>query len=238
MLEYDGTAYHGWQRQPNGLSVQEVVEGALARLTGEDLRVVAAGRTDAGVHALAQVAAFTTRSSVPAERFRAALNSLLPADIRVRDSRRVAASFHPQFEARGKTYRYFILNRPEASALLRNRCWHIRPPLDLDAMRAGAAHLLGRHDFSSFRSSSCCAAQPVRELTLLAVERAGGLVELTAEGDGFLKNMVRNIVGTLADVGLGTLPTDRVADILAGRDRRLAGRCAPPWGLYLAEVRY
>jgi tRNA pseudouridine38-40 synthase len=238
VVEYDGGSYHGWQRQPNGLTVQEVLEEAVRRVTGVRSPVIGSGRTDAGVHALGQTAAFRTDHPLAGELFAKALNANLPADVRVLASREVAPSFHPQYDAVGKTYLYLILNRPQGNALLRGRVWHLRPPLDAGAMAAAARALVGEHDFSAFRSSSCNASSPVRRLDLLQVERRGALLELTFRGNGFLKNMVRNLTGTLVQAGLGQIPPEEVAAILQGRERSAAGPCAPPWGLYLVSVAY
>lgn len=238
IVEYDGSSYHGWQRQPNALTIQQVLEETIGRVTGEDVRIIASGRTDAGVHSLGQVASFVTRSRLTAEEFSRALNSLMPRDIRILSSSEVAWDFHPQFCARGKTYLYIILNRPCPSAVLTNRCWHIARKLDIEEMGYAANMLEGRHDFSSFRSSSCNAKNPVRTLYRLDMQIKGNLLEFWFEGDGFLKNMVRNIMGTLVDIGIGKYDHERIAEILEARDRKLAGRCAPPWGLYLVSVRY
>ncbi len=238
VLEYDGSAYHGWQWQDNNLSIQEVIEGAVGKITGEPSRVIGSGRTDAGVHALGQVATFLTRFPMPAADFTRALNAVLPRDIRVLSSIQAAPDFHPQFSAKGKSYLYVVLNRPEPSALLVNRAWHVRKPLAAEEMLRAACMLTGEHDFSSFQSSACVARDPVRTLSRLEIVAKGRLVEFRFDGNGFLKNMVRNIIGTLVDVGLGLYPAGRIGEILAARDRRQAGPCAPAKGLYLVSVKY
>jgi tRNA pseudouridine38-40 synthase len=237
-IEYDGSAYHGWQHQDNALSIQQVIEEAIRRITGETVRLRASGRTDAGVHALGQVASFPTTAKLPADAFRRALNSTLPADIRVTGSREADPQFHPQYDARRKTYRYLVLNRRDGSAVLRDRVWHVAPPLDESVLAESAACLAGEHDFGAFRSSSCTARNPVRNLSRVEVVRRGDLIEFEFTGNGFLKNMVRNMVGTLVDIGLAIFPSGSMPDILTSRDRRKAGRCAPPHGLYLVSVEY
>ncbi len=238
VLEYDGSSYHGWQYQANNLSIQQVLEEAVLRITGETVRIIGAGRTDAGVHALGQVASLRTRSAIAAGDFPRALNAALPRDIRVLSATDVTPDFHPQFRAGGKEYLYLILNRVNPSALLLHRCWHVSHPLDVEAMRQAAAVLVGRHDFSSFQSASCVARDPVRTLSRLDIRQRGGLLELSFEGNGFLKNMVRNLVGTLVEVGRASRPPATMAEILAALDRRRAGPCAPAYGLYLVRVIY
>jgi tRNA pseudouridine38-40 synthase len=239
-LEYDGTNYHGWQSQAGTgrPTIQETLEQAIGKLTGERCAVVSSGRTDAGVHALGHVANVSTSSRIPAENFAGALNRHLPADIRVVRSEEVPADFHARFSATGKTYRYTILNRPAPSALLRDRAWHVEQTLNVSAMRKAAAVLAGKHDFSSFRSSGCGASSPVRRLRSLTVQRRGDLVEITLTADAFLMHMARNIAGTLAEAGLGRFSPDDVKRILRSRDRKTAGRTAPAAGLCLLAVEY
>ncbi len=244
-LEYDGAGFHGWQTQATlegRRTVQATLEGAVERLTGERVVVHGAGRTDAGVHALGQVASLALeRCAIPPEGMRDGLNALLPEDVAVRAVLEAPAGFHARKDAAGKHYRYLILVSPARSALWRGRVWHRRGPLDLEAMRRGAAALAGTHDFSAFRASAGEARRPVRTITRLSLHAdpaADGLLRIDVEGNGFLMHMVRIIVGTLADVGRGKMPPERVGEILAGRDRRAAGRTAPAEGLYLVEVRY
>jgi len=239
-LEYEGTRYHGWQIQPNAPTIQECVERALRIVLNEPCRVVGAGRTDAGVHALGQVAHFETDRPIPASALLRALNSLLPADIAVREVREVPETFHARKSAVRKRYVYWILNDPRRSALWDRFCWHVPAPVDLSAMKAAAAFLTGRHDFSSFRASGCESGDnPVREIELLRVEpMEGSFVRISVEAASFLRHMVRNMVGTLVEVGLGRIGVNDVPGILEARDRRRGGRTAPGRGLFLEWVCY
>ena len=240
VLEYDGTNYHGWQSQQGSGSptIQDALEAALKALTKEDIRTVSSGRTDAGVHALGHVANFLTESPIPEEAWAPALNRLLPKDIRVIASEEVKPDFHARFSARGKQYRYVVLARRAPSALLRNRAWHIDRKLNLTRMRRAARHLVGKHDFSAFRSSACNAKVPVRKLKTLTIGQKGDQIEFILEADAFLMHMARNIVGTLVEVGLGRFSPDEVKMMLISRDRTTAGRTAPARGLYLERVFY
>ncbi len=239
-LEYDGTNYHGWQSQAGTgrPTIQDTLEKALKTLTGEDVRTCASGRTDAGVHALGHVVSFNTRSTIPSFAWAPALNHLLPEDIRVLLSEDAPENFHARYSARGKVYKYMILNRREPSALQRNYVWHVQKRLNLKNMRLAAAYLVGKHDFSAFRSSGCGAHSPVRTLNTLSIKRRGELVEVLLEADAFLMHMARNIVGTLVDVGLGRYTGDVVKQILLSGDRNKAGSTAPACGLYLLKVYY
>jgi tRNA pseudouridine38-40 synthase len=240
LLEYDGSAYVGWQRQDNGASVQSVLEDAAARLSaGAPVECVAAGRTDAGVHAEAQVVALELFRTLPPARLRDALNfHLKPHPVVVLRVAIAPPEWHPRFSAIGRSYRYRILNRRPRAALLAGRVWHVDSPLDAAAMQAAAQSLLGRHDFSAFRAAACQAKSPVRTLDRLDVVRTGELVEIIAEARSFLHHQVRNMVGTLKLVGDGRWGVGRVAEVLAGRDRRAAGPTAPAEGLCLTGVRY
>jgi tRNA pseudouridine38-40 synthase len=237
-IEYDGSAYHGWQRQANGITVQEEVEKAVAGITGRFSAVTGAGRTDAGVHAFDQVASFFTASTLPGVEFRRALNAILPEDIRVRESWEAPPGFHPQFSARWKTYCYLILHRPASSPLLHRRCWHLSRPLDLPAMRQGAGYFLGSHDFSAFRTVHGSSTHPVRTLIRSQFEERGDLLAYVVTGNGFLRNMVRAMVGTLVELGSAGGDPSRVGAILASRDRGRAGARAPAEGLYLLSITY
>lgn len=238
ILEYEGTAYHGWQIQPNGVTIQEKVESVLERITGVRPKVIASGRTDAGVHAEAQAANFFTDSVLSCYDLQKGLNALLPDDIVVRDVEVVPDEFHARYSATGKTYRYVILNRPFPSVFERNRCRHLTCVLDRDAMAAAAECLLGRHDFSAFQASDCCARHPIREIRRLEIVREGEWLRIYVTADAFLKHMVRNIVGTLVEVGRGKMQPERVQEILNGRDRTKAGPTAPAEGLFLLSVEY
>ncbi|MCM2334447.1 MAG: tRNA pseudouridine(38-40) synthase TruA [Anaeromyxobacteraceae bacterium] len=239
VLEYDGTRYVGWQVQPNGPSIQAEVERALEALHKAPRRVTAAGRTDAGVHALGQVCSFWEAEPLPLKAYVQGMNALLPEDVAVR-----AASLEPQgFDARrsasGKRYRYRIENGPGRAPLTRRVSWQQFRPLDLAAMRDAAARLVGRHDFACFQASDCACAHAVREVRRCDVlGEAGGRVDLVLEATAFVKHMVRNIAGTLVEVGLGRRAPDAMEGLLFARDRRLAGPTAPPQGLCLEEVFY
>jgi tRNA pseudouridine38-40 synthase len=237
-LEYDGTAYVGWQRQLNGLSVQEVVERALGELLGAPVSTEAAGRTDAGVHALGQVVAFDAPRALPLTAYLRGLSVLLPADVSVVGAAEVAADFDPRRDSLGKRYRYLISNRPVRSPLRRRTHWELFAPLDAAVMDEAARPLLGTHDFSAFRAANCEAPTALRTLRELAIVSSLDVIQLEVEGTAFLKHMVRNLVGTLVEVGRGRRPAPWVAEVLASRDRTQAGPTAPPQGLVLVEVRY
>ena len=239
-LEYDGTNYHGWQSQPGTgrPTIQETLEQALKAIAKKNCKTASSGRTDAGVHALGHVANFETSSSIPADAWVPVLNRVLPADIRIIASEEVPLHFHARYSATGKSYEYLILNRSAPSALHRNLAWHVSRNLNLRFMRRAAGVLVGRHDFSAFRSSNCSAKTPVRTLTALTIKKRGEFIEILLEADAFLMHMARNIVGTLVDVGLGRYSGYDVNQMLLSRDRSKAGRTAPAHGLYLLRVFY
>jgi tRNA pseudouridine38-40 synthase len=238
-VEYDGSGLVGWQRQANGLSVQEALETAIVKFCGETITVHGAGRTDAGVHALAQTAHLDLARAAAPEVLRSAVNHhLRPSAISVLAAESVDDNFDARLSAVGRVYLYRILNRRAPPALERGRVWHVAPPLDPDAMRAGARHLVGHHDFSTFRDSLCQAKSPLKTLDALEVCRAGAEIHVTASARSFLHHQVRNMAGTLKLVGLGRWHPDDVARALAARDRRAGGPTAPPEGLYLVEIRY
>ncbi|GIX46831.1 MAG: tRNA pseudouridine synthase A [Candidatus Tectimicrobiota bacterium] len=238
VLAYSGTRYHGWQVQPGLTTVQGVVEARLATLLKTPVRVHAAGRTDAGVHARGQVVHFDTTAAIPLSGLLRGLNSLLPPDIVVRRVAEVPLDFHARYAARRKTYAYVVRNHPLRSAFTAPYAWHVPQPLDLEAMRQAALRLLGRHDFSAFRAASCSARHPVRHLMRAWIRRRGPHVLFVFTADGFLHHMVRNLVGTLVEVGLGRLPAEAVAAILQSRQRQQAGPTAPAHGLFLVHVDY
>ncbi len=239
ILAYDGSQYHGWQRQRNVPTIQGVVEEKIQMMVGESIKLIASGRTDAGVHAFNQVCNFFTTSKIDPEAIKKGLNSLLPDDIYVKNLEYVPLEFHARYGVRSKTYEYRILNRKDSDVFFRNYLWHIRMSLDKEIMTKCLAFLVGSHDFSSFRSSGSKETNAVR--SIMRVELHGpkdGHLRFVIEADGFLRHMVRNIVGTVVEVGLSKISTDRFREIFESRDRRLAGKMAPPQGLYLMEVRY
>jgi tRNA pseudouridine38-40 synthase len=238
VVEYDGTDLSGWQRQDNAPTVQQHLEEALARLLTHEVTVVGASRTDAGVHARGQVASFRTDRAIPLHGIRRGLNSLLPPTIAVRDAAEVDDGFHARFSASGKHYRYTILARPDRSPRWRDRAWHVPERLALPAMIEASRALLGEHDFSAFRAAGCTAKTTSRRLDAIGVTRREELVWVDVQGNAFLRNMVRIIAGTLAEVGTGARPPGQVAEILASKDRTRAGITAPAHGLELWEVRY
>ncbi len=238
-IEYDGAGFVGWQRQANGLSVQEVLEAAAAKLEGAPVASIVAGRTDAGVHAAAQIAHIDLARPIAAPSLIAALNfHMQPHAVAVLQAVAVGPDFSARFSAIGRCYRYDILNRPARPALSLGRVWHVKRPLDAAAMQEAARHLLGKHDFSSFRAASCQAKSPLRTLDRLDIQRNGDILSIVAEARSFLHHQVRNMAGTLVKVGLGEWPPRRVRDILEAADRRAAGPTAPAEGLTLTAVRY
>jgi tRNA pseudouridine38-40 synthase len=238
VLAYDGTPYLGWQVQPQGPTIQSVLQGCLKTITGEEIFVKGSGRTDAGVHALGQVANFHTFCSMNPQAFTRALNSVLPPAIVVTGADEVEESFDAQFSAVKKLYRYRVFNSHVRSPFELLRAWHVYPDLDLESISRSASVLVGKIDYSSFRASGCVARNPVRTMTRCEVSRAGDIILFELEADGFLRHMVRNIVGCLVDVGRGRFSTTDFSTILAARDRTRAGRTAPPHGLYLVRVDY
>jgi tRNA pseudouridine38-40 synthase len=239
LLEYDGTRYHGWQRQADAATIQQTLEEALARLTGEAVALIGSGRTDAGVHALGQVANFRTTSTIPLKAFHDGLNSMLPPDIAVLSAAEVGLDFHARKSATAKTYAYRILNRPQRSPLFRNYAWRISQPLELSAMARAAAALLGSHNFTAFRASGSGNINPVRQVSAAAwQDEPGGWLIFTITASGFLRGMVRSLVGTMVEVGRGKVPAAIMAELLESQARHLAGPTAPPQGLYLVEVFY
>jgi tRNA pseudouridine38-40 synthase len=237
-LEYDGTGYAGWQRQPGQPTIQAEMEAALQRIVRTRIAVIGAGRTDAGVHALGQVASFRTDRALMPREWIKALNAVLPSDIAVRSVEQAADDFHARYSARMKVYRYRILNRRERSVFERTRAWHVRKPLDVEAMREGAALLIGRHNFSSFQDSQTDTTDPVCRMCRLDLIEAKAVLRIELEADRFLKQMVRTIVGTLVEIGQGKRSPKAMKDILDAHDRREAGYTAPPYGLYLVRATY
>ncbi len=237
-VEYDGTDYLGWQLQPQGPTVQAALEAAVARLAGGPVRVTAAGRTDAGVHASGQVVAVTLRRDWPLDTLQRALNALTPRDVSITAVETVSDDFDPRRAARSRVYEYRIWNGRWPSPFWRRYAWHVARALDLDAMRAGAQCLVGEHDFSAFRAAGCDAEHPVRRVLRSDWRRDGGLLVYTIEATAFLRHMVRNIVGTLVEVGTSARDAAGCVELLAARDRTQAGPTAPACGLCLTQVTY
>lgn len=239
LIEYDGGPFAGWQRQENGPSVQGAIEEAVHGFCGETVTLTAAGRTDAGVHALGQVAHVDLAKSVTANRLRDALNAhLRPLPISILATTEVAPAFHARFDAIKRVYRYCILDRRAPPALLRGRVWQVPRSLDEDAMHQAAQYLLGKHDFTTFRAVECQARSPVKTLDALSVRRDGEMIVIEAEARSFLHRQIRSIAGSLKQVGGGKWPPARMGEILAARDRTACGPVAPPEGLYLMRVEY
>ncbi|HEY6096012.1 MAG TPA: tRNA pseudouridine(38-40) synthase TruA [Gallionellaceae bacterium] len=237
-LEYDGSSYRGWQSQPDGQTVQDALQLALSQIAGEAVSVLAAGRTDAGVHALEQVVHFDTRAERPLSAWVRGVNALLPASVSVLWALEVPEEFHARFSAQARSYRYVLLNRPVRSAIRQGKVGWFHAPLDLDAMRAGAQHLLGKHDFSAFRAAECQAKSPIKHLQRLDIRRHGELILFELKADAFLHHMVRNIVGCLVYVGKGKHPPAWMLQVLEGRERSQAAPTFAPDGLYLQHITY
>ena len=238
VLEYDGTKFAGWQQQAKGRTVEAELKSALRSITGSDVVVYAAGRTDAGAHAEGQVANFRTDGRIAPQRLVAALNARLPEDVAVLSAEVVPDDFHARYSARWRRYRYRYLDRPSRPALERGRCWHVRGTLDVEAMAEAAAALAGKHDWTSYCSASEPAGARVREMRSARVKRSGEFVEVELVAEGFLRGMVRSIAGALAEVGRRKRPPKWVGDVLRACDRRQAPRTAPAGGLTLMEVIY
>jgi len=237
-LEYDGSSFSGWQIQRHVRSAQHVLNAAISIVADESISTMAAGRTDAGVHACGQVIHFDTAASRSLRSWLLGINSNLPDDIAVQWVRSVPGDFHARHSAIARTYRYVILNRDVRSALDRQRAWYVRKALAAECMAAAASDLLGEHDFSAFRGAGCQSRSPVRRLEQLSVTRSGDYLQIEVRANGFLYHMVRNIVGALVRIGVGEADPEWLAALLASRDRRLGAPTAPPEGLYLAEVHY
>jgi len=237
-VEYDGTDLRGWQSQKNGPSVQDALELALSRVADEAVRVVGAGRTDAGVHATGQVAHFDTTVHRPPRSWVLGANSALPPGICLRWARPAPEGFHARFAAVSRSYSYLLLNRETRSPLWRHRAWWVHRPLDAERMQRAARPLVGEHDFSAFRAAECQSKTAVRRVAQLEVRRHGEFLRIDVRANAFLHHMVRNIAGTLAAVGRGDRQEEWVAEVLAGRDRGLGGATAPAAGLYMVHVDY
>src|SRR3990170_7683920 len=239
LIEYEGTNYAGWQVQKNLSTIQGTIQEKLKILTGEEIELTSASRTDAGVHALGQVANFNTDSRISSHAIQMGLNALLPDDIVIKSAEDVSLDFDSRRNAKAKTYRYLILNRSYPSAIYRNFSWHVFQKLDIDAMTKAASCLIGKKDFTSFRAAECDAPHSIREILSFSIEKKDdGFLELEVKGTAFLRHMVRIMVGTLVAIGKGKIAVNDFESIIEAKDRRLAGMTAPPEGLFLKEVEY
>jgi tRNA pseudouridine38-40 synthase len=237
-VEYDGTAYVGWQSQLNGLAVQDVVESALVQVLREEVRIHSSGRTDAGVHARNMPAHFRTTSTLPLSAFCAGVNRFLPVDVVIREAREMPADFHARYSAKGKWYRYTIYCGAVRSPLANRSAWHLRSKLDLDLMRSAADALIGKHDFHAFRTSGCVATTTVRDIFQVEIIADREFVYIDFKGSGFLRNMVRILTGTLVEIGQGKRPKSDLQRLLLGETGVICGPTAPAHGLCLLEVWY
>lgn len=238
VVAYDGTRYHGWQRQENAVTVQQVLEEALEKLTGEAITLTGAGRTDTGVHAWGQVCSFETDCHIPIEKFALASNTCLPDDIRIREAELVESSFHPRFDARAKWYRYRIYHHRIANPLTRAYQWFVPTPLDVESMQQAIGQIVGEHDFRAFAASGSEAKTTVREILSAQLTQQNAYLTLDIVGTAFLYNMVRIIAGTLVDIGRGHQPPDTFLNMLQSGDRLAGGMTAPAHGLTLMQVFY
>jgi tRNA pseudouridine38-40 synthase len=237
-VEYDGSEFFGWQVQSHARSIQSTLNAAISTVANETLTTAAAGRTDTGVHACGQVVHFDSVARRSEYAWLRGINSNLPADIAIQWVRAVPADFHARYSALARSYRYVILNRPVRSALDRHRAWQVRVPIDAALMQMAARHLIGEHDFSSFRAAGCQSKNPVRRIEALEVVRHGEHVVIEVRANGFLYHMVRNIVGSLVRAGSGEAEPGWLGEVLALKDRRVAAPTAPSAGLFLAAVHY
>ena len=238
IIEYDGKDWSGWQKQPNKLNIQGEIERAIEEITGEKVQLIASGRTDAGVHALAQVANFKIEKDIPVEKIPYALNSKLKKSIRIKSAEEVDEKFHSRYTCKRKTYKYIINNSLQGTAIYRNLQYHFPEKLDEEKMNKGIKYLIGEHDFKSFKASGTSSKSSVRIIYDANVKREGEIVTIELTGNGFLYNMVRIIAGTLVDVGIGKIKPEDVKTILEAKDRLKAGKTLPPTGLYLVDVKY
>lgn len=238
VIEYDGTNYSGWQNQENAITIQEVIEKSIALVTDEEVRLIGSGRTDKGVHAFGQVANFLTNSSIPGEKFKTVLNNLLPEDIAIVDSMEVDMNFHSRFSATKKRYRYVIYNGKLPSPIYRNYSLYHKYDLDIERMKRASEYLIGEYDFESFMNKGSIVKDTIRTIYEINIFRQGEFIEITIEGNSFLKYMVRNIVGTLITIGNNRMDPDNIINILEAKNRAAAGKTAAACGLFLEKVYY
>ena len=237
-IEYDGTAYNGWQRQSHGVGVQTVIENALSKIANESIETICAGRTDSGVHAIAQVVHFDSKVKRTMRNWLFGINSNLPDDVNACWAKIVDQNFHARFSAISRSYRYLILNKSVRSSLHRNRAWWIHRPLNEFDMQRAADHLLGKHDFSAFRAAGCRASTPIREISNIRINRDGDWIAIDVTANAFLQHMVRNIAGLLATIGQGEANSALVREVLESCDRKKGGVAAPAHGLTLMKIDY
>lgn len=237
-IEYDGKEYNGWQKQPNKLNIQGTIENAIYQITAEEVELNASGRTDAGVHALGQVANFKTNSNLPIEKFPIALNSKLKKSIVIQKAEEVEEKFHARYNCKQKTYRYIINNSRQGTAIYRGLEYHVSVKLDIPAMKKALAYFEGEHDFKGFKASGTSSKTSVRTIYKAELIEQGDRIILELTGNGFLYNMVRIIAGTIVEVGLGKINPEEIPEIIQSRDRQRAGKTLPPYALYLVKVEY
>jgi len=238
IIEYDGKEYNGWQKQPNKLNIQGEIERAIYNITGEEVELIASGRTDAGVHSLGQVANFKTNSKISIDKIAIAINSQVKNSIRIIDAEEREENFHSRYNCKRKSYRYIINNSKYGSAVYRNLEYHMPLRLDFEKMKKAVKYFEGEHDFKAFKSSGTSSKSSVRTIYNASVKKEGERIIIELTGNGFLYNMVRIISGTLVDVGLGKIKVEDIAKIIEEKDRTKAGKTLPPQGLYLANVEY
>lgn len=237
-IEYDGKDFNGWQKQPNKLNIQGNIEKVISEITKEEIELIGSGRTDAGVHAIGQVANFKTNSNIPIEKFAIAINSRLKKSIIIKKAEEVPERFHSRYNCKKKTYRYIINNSDMGSAIYRDLEYNIKMPLNLENMKKASKYFEGEHDFSAFKASGTSSKSSVRTIYSADVKKENERIIIELTGNGFLYNMVRIISGTLVEVGLGKIRPEEIKDIIDSKNRQMAGKTLPPYGLYLVEVNY
>ena len=237
-IEYDGKDFNGWQKQPDKLNIQGEIEKAISLVTGEKIDLYGSGRTDAGVHAIGQVANFKTNSNIPINKIAYAINSKLKKSIRIKEAKQVSEKFHSRYNCKEKTYRYIINNSEQGTAINRNLEYHISNPLNIENMKKAAKYFEGEHDFKGFKASGTSSKSSVRIIYKAKVKKEKEKIIIELTGNGFLYNMVRIIAGTLVEVGLGKIDTEIIPEIIESKDREKAGKTLPPYGLYLVSVKY